>query len=118
VSWRPRSIPRPDDLRPVDDLEEGGDEEEGNTQCNDGGVGRRVFQEQSDQFAREDKHQSGRHGHERRAEAERRPSGERDAVGILPPICEPDTNGCRLAQRERDHESRRGNLKRDLMRSH
>ena len=49
----PAQHARADDLRAVDDLEQGRDRQEGDAERDHRGVGRRVFEEQSDERVRE-----------------------------------------------------------------
>ena len=76
----------------------------------------RIAGKRADERAGEDQEHQCRGGHERHADADRRPAGARDAVRILASDRVADANRGGRGQAERNHERERRHVQHDLMR--
>jgi hypothetical protein len=101
-----------DPLQPVEQLEDGRDEEQGDPRLDD----HRIIGKRPNQgTGHHQEHQRGR-GHEADANRDRGPSSTGDAARITAPDGMSNANRRRRGKPERDHECDRRHVERDLMR--
>ena len=106
-----------DGLRPVDELEQRREIEEGDGEPITAAFrGSLEIEEDADQQARREEHQERRETHEADADREGGPAGARDAVRVAGAVGAADAHRDRLAEAQRHHEGQGGDLDRDRVR--